>query len=51
MNINIIWDEESLVWVAECEPLGLAMESGSYDVLIEKIKSAIPELIELNQIK
>lgn len=51
MNINIIWDEESLVWVAECETLGLAMESGSYDALIEKIKSAIPELIEFNQIK
>lgn len=51
MDINIIWDEEALVWVADCEKLGLALESGSYDALIEKIKNAIPELIELNNIE
>ena len=51
MNINIMWDEEALVWIAECEKLGLVLEAGSYDALIEKIKSTIPELIELNNIK
>lgn len=48
-KINIIWDEESRVWVATSDDIkGLVLESGSYDALIEKIKYALPELVELN---
>ena len=50
MQILINWDSESQIWVAECEKLGLALESGSYDALLVRIKNAIPELIELNHI-
>lgn len=50
MQINITWDVEACVWIAECEGLGLVLESGSYDALLERIKIAIPELIELNHI-
>ena len=48
-NVSFIWDEESLVWIATSEEIeGLALESGSFDALIERLKYAIPELLELN---
>ena len=51
MNINIKKDTEADVWVAICDELGLVLESGSYDALIEKVKITIPELKELNGIE
>lgn len=50
MDINVKWDEDACVWYCECDEIGLALESGSYDALIERIKIAIPELLELNNI-
>ena len=45
----MLWDAEADVWVATSEDVpGLALESGSFDALLERIKYAIPELIELN---
>ena len=44
-----MWDAEADVWVATSEDVpGLVLESGSFDALLERIKYAIPELIELN---
>ena len=48
IKVQIHWDEEAEVWVAICDKLGISLESGSYDALIEKIKTAVPEMIELN---
>ena len=37
------------MWVATSDDVpGLVLESNSYDALIEKVKFAIPELLELN---
>lgn len=47
-KVNIHWDDQAEVWVAVCDELGIALESGSYDALIEKLKVTIPEMIELN---
>lgn len=48
-TVNILWDPEAEVWVAtSCDIGGLVLESGSLDALIEKIKYAVPELLELN---
>ena len=47
-NINIMWDNEACVWIAISDDIPLALESGSYDALIEKVKIAAPEIIELN---
>lgn len=48
-TIIAIWDTESSVWTATSPDVaGLCLESGSLDALIEKVKIAIPELIELN---
>jgi hypothetical protein len=46
--IALTWDEEAQVWLAVNDRIPLAMESGSLDALIERIKTAVPELLELN---
>ena len=48
VKVKIHWDDEAEVWVAICDELGIALESGSYDALIEKVRVAIPEMVELN---
>jgi len=48
-NVNLIWDSDAAVWIAESpEILGLVLESGSLDALIERVRAAVPELLELN---
>ena len=50
--VKLLWDNEAAVWVAKSDDLpGLAMESGSCDALIEKVKYTVPELLELDGIK
>jgi hypothetical protein len=50
ISINITWDDEASVYVAVCDRIGLALESESYDKLICRVKDAVPELLELNNI-
>ena len=48
-TVKLFWDSESSVWVATSDDIrGLVLESGSLDVLIEKIKLAVPDLLKLN---
>ena len=48
-RINFMWDDEASVWVATSEDVpGLVLESGSFDALLERVRYAIPELLELN---
>ena len=47
--IKMIWDPEAAVWIAQSDDVpGLVMESGSCDALIEKLRFAIPEMLQLN---
>ena len=46
--ININWDAEAAVWYAVCDEIPLALESGSFDALIERIKMAAKEILEIN---
>lgn len=46
--VKILWDSEASVWVAICNEIGLSLESGSYDALLERIRVAVPEMLELN---
>lgn len=47
--IDLLWDLEACVWVAISKDVPvLVLESGSYDTLIEHVRYAIPELLELN---
>lgn len=50
--IKFFWDNEAAVWVATSDDIpGLVLESGSFDALIEKVKYAIPDLLEANNLK
>ena len=43
------WDREAGVWVAESEDVpGLVAEADSPNVLAQKLRTLIPELLELN---
>ena len=47
--IKMIWDPDALVWVAESDDVpGLVLESGSFDALLERVRFAVPELLQLN---
>jgi predicted RNase H-like HicB family nuclease len=48
-TILLTWDDEARVWVAESPNIqGLIIESDSLDGLIERVKTAVPDLMELN---
>lgn len=48
-TVNFAWDNEANVWIATSEDIpGLVLESGSFDALVERVRFAAPELIELN---
>jgi hypothetical protein len=45
-TVTLGWDSEAQVWIAESDDItGLILESGSVDALIERLKSAVPELL------
>lgn len=47
--VKLTWDNEAGVWIAESDDVpGLILESGSFDALVERVRFAIPELLELN---
>lgn len=46
--INMKWDDEARVWTAVCDDIPIALESGSFDALVERVKTAAPEILELN---
>ncbi len=49
VTIQMLWDKDAQVWTAESEDVpGLVLESGSLDALIERVRFAVPELLELN---
>lgn len=51
-KIQLLWDNEASVWVATSpDVLGLVLESSSFDALVERVRYAIPELLELNRQK
>lgn len=47
-DVNLFWDDEALVWVAIADDIPLSLESDSFDKLIERVKLAAPEILELN---
>lgn len=48
-TIIFTWDNEAGVWIATSDDVpGLVLESGSFDALVERVRFAVPELLELN---
>ena len=51
-KVEFRWDDEASVWIATSRDVpGLVLESGSFDALVERVRYAIPELLELNKKK
>jgi predicted RNase H-like HicB family nuclease len=49
LTVHAIWDDEARVWVATSDDVpGLATEADDMDVLVEKLTSMIPELLDAN---
>lgn len=47
--IHADWDAEASVWVASSEDVpGLVTESKTFDGLLKKLRTLVPELLELN---
>ncbi len=50
-KVNFTWDDEASVWIAQSDDIpGLVLEGVSLDALIERVRFAAPELIELNKV-
>lgn len=50
-HVHADWDPEVDVWVATSEDVpGLATEAPTIEVLTEKLRNLIPELLEANQL-
>lgn len=50
-KVEAFWDAEAEVWVATSEDIpGLVTETSTIDILTEKLRVMIPELLVLNQI-
>ena len=48
-KIRLIWDDESDRWYTETDDVpGMALESGSIDALIEKVRLIAPDVLEAN---
>ena len=47
-TIDVNWDDEAGVWYAVCDDIPLALESNSFDALIERVKIAALEILVLN---
>ena len=47
-KIVFSWDDEANVWIATSNDIhGLILEHSSFDTLMEKVRIAVPELLEL----
>jgi len=47
-RVSLNWDDEAYVWMASSDDVpGLALESGSLDALMERVKYAIPDLLDI----
>ena len=47
-HVDMTWDKNAGVWCAVCDEIPIALESHSFDVLIERVKTATAEILELN---
>jgi hypothetical protein len=48
-TVKLVWDSEASVWITQSDDIpGLILESPSFDTLIERVRKAAPEMLELN---
>jgi hypothetical protein len=51
-TVYLKWDDEAYVWLASSKDIpGLALECGSLDALMERVKYAVPDLLNVTDAK
>ena len=48
--IRFTWNDEANVWIAVNDDIPIALEDESFDRLLERVKKAVPELVEMNRL-
>lgn len=46
--IDFRWDNDAGVWTAICDAIPLALESNSFDALIDRVKVCAAEILDIN---
>ena len=46
--VNIIFDDEAQKWYAQNDDIPIILEDYSIDELINRVKLAVPEMLEIN---
>ncbi len=47
--VNALWDADAAVWVATSDDVpGLVTESRTFEALLKKLRTLVPELLALN---
>ena len=47
--VRLVWDDETNRWFTETNDIpGLILEAASFDELVNKVRLATPEMLELN---
>ena len=50
-TVDVRWDNDVRIWYAICDSIPLALESGSFDELIERVKRVAPEILAENDVR
>ena len=45
--VKMVWDD-GIWYTSTDEDLGITLESDSFDALVERVRIAVPEMLELN---
>lgn len=49
-TVKLVWDNETNMWYTETEDVPeLVLEASSFDSLVDKVRLAAPEMLELNR--
>jgi len=48
-TVLLTWDDEAKVWVAENDDIPIALESPSFDTLVERVRQTAPEILAENR--
>ena len=46
-TVKMIWDD-GIWYTSTNQDLGITLESDSFDTLVERVRTAVPEMLELN---
>ena len=48
LNVEVMYDHEAEVWVADCEPLGIVTEAQSYEAVTQQVRDLVPDMAREN---